>query len=94
MKRIQGSGTSLIDDYPIKKHTFLNKTENTPLLYNTFYSQPIKVIKIDNITNKVLKIYKSITDAANNVEIDRKGIYNCLNKKQRTSGGFKWEYLK
>ena len=37
MKRIQGSGTSLIDDYPIKKHPFLNKTENTPLLYNIKY---------------------------------------------------------
>ena len=94
MKGIQGSGTSLIEDYPIKQHPFKKQIEIAPLLYNTFYSQPKKVIKIDVFSNKVLKIYKSIADAAKDIERDRKGIHNCLIGEQKTSGGFKWEYLK
>ena len=94
MKGTQGSGTSLVEDYPIKQHPFNKNVENTPLLYNVFFSQPRKIIKIDVTTNKTIKIYKSITDAANDIKKSRSEIHKYLKKIKKTIDGFKWEYLK
>jgi len=94
MKLNQGSGTSMVEDYPLRKHSFTKETENTPFLYNTFLKEARKVLKIDAATNRILKIYKSITEAADSVNICRTGIQNCLKNEQKTAGGFKWEYLK
>ena len=52
------------------------------------------VIKIDVITGEMLKRYSSIGAAANDVGINRKGISDVLRGKQRTAGGFMWQFDK
>jgi len=94
MKGIQGSGTSLVEGYPEKKHPFTKQCEKVPFLYNRIFKQAMKVIKIDVTTNKVLKIYNSIREAGRNINKDPKGIQKCLSGEQKTCGGYKWEYLK
>lgn len=94
MKGIQGGGTSLVEGYPENKHLFTKECEKVPFLYNTYYKQPIKVIKIECTTNKVLKIYNSIREAGRDINKNFKGIQRCLEGTQKTCGGFKWEYLK
>ncbi|GIN67115.1 MULTISPECIES: NUMOD4 domain-containing protein [Bacillus] len=51
------------------------------------------VAKIDAENNCLLKIYNSIKDASEDVGVTIQAISNCLNGKNRTSGGFKWEFV-
>ena len=50
------------------------------------------VIQLDPITNKVINVFSSITEAINNTGI--KSISNNLTGKTKTSGGYIWQYKK
>jgi hypothetical protein len=50
------------------------------------------VIQLDPITNKVLNVFSSITEAINNTGI--KSISNNLTGRTKTSGGYIWQYKK
>jgi group I intron endonuclease len=46
-----------------------------------------------SLTNEFIYLYNSIKDAAKELNIDASSISNvCKGKKQKTAGGFKWEY--
>ena len=40
------------------------------------------------------KIYRSATEASKNISISRSCIVECCNGKQKTAGGYHWEYIK
>ena len=40
------------------------------------------------------RVYKSATEASKNISIDRSCIIRCCNGKQKTAGGYHWEYVK
>ena len=50
-----------------------------------------KIIQKDK-ENKIIKEWNSITDAAKYYGIKYQNIQACCVGKQKTSGGFKWEY--
>jgi hypothetical protein len=54
-----------------------------------------KVKQIDMKTNEVIKIFDQITEAANAVGVTRRAIQLVLdeNKKNKTAGGYFWEYV-
>jgi len=52
-----------------------------------------KVIKFDKMGN-VLKIYDSVTEAAEDVKCWRQEIGKCCLGKRKSAGGYKWKYYK
>ena len=50
-------------------------------------SKPTKCIETE-------KVYKSATEASKDIGIDRSCIVECCNGKQKTAGGYHWEYIK
>ena len=50
-------------------------------------SKPTKCIETE-------KVYKSATEASKNISISRSYIVECCNDKQKTAGGYHWEYVK
>lgn len=95
MKGIQGNGTGLYSNYPEKRHPFIKEIIGKPLDFTKkYYNASIKVVKIDIDTNKPLKIYDSISQAARAVERNKTGIIDCIAGQTKTCGGFKWEKLK
>jgi hypothetical protein len=55
------------------------------------YGPPIK-IKQYSISGKLIKIYKSITEAAKKTKIHGVNISYCAKGKRNTAGGFIWKY--
>lgn len=53
-------------------------------------SQPIYQFSKDG---NFIKEFKSVRDAINEIGLDRTGIYKCLNGKQSSSGGFRWNWV-
>lgn len=53
---------------------------------------PIK--QINGETNELVEIYPSIAEAERITSIDHTCIINVCKKKQKTAGGYKWEYFK
>ena len=51
----------------------------------------IKVAQIDIHTNKVLTLFDSVKDAKKAIGVST--ISDCLQGKQKTSGGYKWSYV-
>lgn len=47
-----------------------------------------------SLDNKIIKTFKSGTEAANEIGISSTSIYKCANDKQITAGGFKWKWAK
>ena len=68
----------------------INATTQSNVLENTGKSKA--VIKIDVITGEILQSYSSIREAAKDVGINKRGISDVLRGKQKTSGGFFWQY--
>ncbi len=64
--------------------------ENNAAHKNTGLSKP--VIQIDPQAGEVIAIHNSISAAAKEIGIDKKGIYGVLNHMQKTAGGFYWQY--
>ena len=54
------------------------------------YSSPIRVRKL-SLSGEILEEYKSINLASKNNNVDNKGIRDCINHKQKTAGGYRWE---
>ena len=50
------------------------------------------VVQCDLAGNR-LNAYESISEAARKTKINRKSINDCCNKKLRTSGGYKWNFM-
>lgn len=51
------------------------------------------VYQIDKETNKILKKYESITQAAKENNLQIANIHKCINKEYTHSGGFVWRYV-
>lgn len=43
--------------------------------------------------NKIIKTWESILEPSDELGISRQAIWNCLNNRSRTAGGFYWKYL-
>lgn len=56
-------------------------------------SKRIEIIQY-SLNGEFIKEWKGAVDAAENLKISQDGIYNCLAKMSKTSGGFKWKYKK
>ena len=52
-----------------------------------------KVAQIDIETNKIIKIYNSIKEAAEELNLDRGSISKCCHGLRKTVGGYKWEFV-
>ena len=53
---------------------------------------PKPVIQIDAHTGEVIQIHSSIGQAAKSVGIHSKGIKDVISGKQRTAGGYSWQF--
>ena len=92
------------NNYEIINHIDENKLNNNAgnlewvtHRQNIIHSCGKKINKIDIKTNKILKTYSSITDAGIDVSESKNNnanISKALNKKTKSSCGFKWEYAK
>lgn len=52
-----------------------------------------KVAQIDLNTNKTIKIYDSIKEAAEELNLDRGSISKCCNELRKTVGGYVWRFV-
>ena len=80
-----------------KKNNNINNLEWTTYKENTNHSCAKKVAKVDINTNKILKIYNSITDAYKDIGQKRSSLISkvCMGKEKgrKTIYGFKWKYV-
>jgi hypothetical protein len=74
-----------------KNLEWVTQKENTERHSKTI-SHERKVICLNKETNKKIKIYDSITEAADDNNITRRAIQHVLNGTNQTAGGFKWRY--
>lgn len=74
-----------------KNLEWVTQKENTER-HSKVISHERQVICLDKDTKKKIKIYNSITDAANDNNITRRAIQHVLNGTNQTAGGFKWCY--
>ncbi len=59
------------------------KTKNSKTNIKSF-----KINQIDPITNQILKVWNSVKEAAQTLEIDASGISHCLSGRYKTSAGY------
>lgn len=69
-----------VEDNTIKKPSI----ENTGL--------PKRVIQIDVVTGEVIRIHGSVGQAARSIGINSKGIHDAIKGKQKTAGGYLWQF--
>jgi hypothetical protein len=50
------------------------------------------VIKLDPLTNNILKKYSSISIASRETNVNYNSIYKCCKNNQKHAGGFKWAF--
>ena len=55
-----------------------------------FFKKPIYQMDLEE---NIIKKFDSTLDASKILNLSRFGITNCLNKKTKTSGGFKWKFV-
>lgn len=53
-----------------------------------------KPIKQYSLTGEFIRAYDSITDASKMTNITHSNLRRCLRGKQRTAGGYKWDYVR
>lgn len=51
-----------------------------------------KVLMLDKTTNKIIRTFNSITEAANFIGVTQPTLSTCLIGRSKTSGGYKWIY--
>lgn len=69
---------------------YIWKFKNEQKIKDTGLRKPI--VQLDK-NNCVIKHYKSISEAARQTQINRKGINDCCNGRIKTSGGYIWKFL-
>ena len=52
----------------------------------------VKCFGIDNQWNNTYKTFESAAQASRELKVSLTGISNCLNKRAKTAGGFRWQY--
>lgn len=86
------------DKHWTKKHKISDEgrkalSDGQKRLYASGYQNPNKR-KIQQFTleGKFVKEYPSITEASRELNIERRTISACVNRKSKTSGGFLWQF--
>ncbi len=86
----------------ITKHCKENINFNSGLQYRWSYTKylnnelalPFRVKMLDKITEKELKKFRTVKEAADYLKVSSGSIYKCLtNKNQSTAVGYKWMYI-
>lgn len=54
----------------------------------------LKAVAQYSLNGELIKKWDYITQASKKIQIDRTGIILCCRHKQKTAGGYKWEYIK
>ena len=91
------------NNYPCINHKDENKINNnvdnlewcTHLynnLYNNKHKRNCKKVKQLDENYNIINIFESINEASKETNIIRTEISNCLNKRQKTAGGYHWQY--
>lgn len=57
-------------------------------------SAPKPVAKLDPVTGKVIKRYRSLKSAARDNGILRRDIWNAANGRRSTAGGYRWRWVR
>jgi hypothetical protein len=79
-----------------KDHNTLNNcVDNLEWCDRTYNNRYSRAKKIKQLTkdNKLIKIWNCMRDVERSLNINHSCISNCCMGKQKTAGGFKWEYL-
>ena len=81
-----------------KSNNIVNNLEWCDYLYNNLYNDKqkknwVKVKQLDE-NNNIINIFESLTEASKNTNIIQCEISNCLNNRQKTAGGYYWQYYK
>jgi len=50
------------------------------------------VLMLDKYSEKVIKEFSSVSEAANFIKVSQSTLSGCLTKHQKTSGGYKWKF--
>ena len=91
------------NNYPCINHKDENKNNNIvsnlewcDYLYNNLYNNKhkknwVKVKQLDK-NNNIINIFESITEASKKTNIIQCEISNCLHNRQKTAGGYYWQY--
>lgn len=79
-----------------KSNNIVNNLEWCDYLYNNLYNDKhkknwVKVKQLDKNHN-IINIFESVTEASKITNILQCKISNCLNNRQKTAGGYHWEY--
>lgn len=70
---------------------WVTQKENTER-HSKVISHSRKVHCIDKTTNKIIKSYDMITDAAKDINLSRRAIQLVLTGQNKTAGGYLWKY--
>ena len=83
-----------IDENPSNNN--VNNLEWCTHLYNNLYNEKhkrnCKKIKQLDKSYNIINIFDSVNEASQKTNIIRTEISNCLNKRQKTAGGYHWQY--
>ena len=60
---------------------------------NKYNNKAKKIAKIDVNTDKIIYIFNSLLDAANDINVSKSCIYNVIKGYAKTAGGYKYKYL-
>lgn len=82
----KGSQTFFIETTELKQKPGQNRNTSTT---TTTGSRP--VVQLDD-SNRLIKTYGSVIEAAQAVGIDKKGIWSVANGEQKHAAGYKWMY--
>ena len=79
-----------------KNNNIVSNLEWCDYLYNNLYNNKhkknwVKVKQLDK-NNNIINIFESITEASKKTNIIQCEISNCLHNRQKTAGGYYWQY--
>ena len=75
-----------------KSHLFGRKNSKETIAKRAV-SRKIPVNQLDKNTGEIIKVWDSATDAGESLGINCSNIPACCNGKQKSSHGFRWEYV-
>lgn len=79
-----------------KSNNIVSNLEWCDYLYNNLYNDKQKKnwkkVKQLNQNNDIINIFESVTEASKRTNILQCRISNCLNNRQKTAGGYHWQY--